>query len=229
MHMDFSKFKCKVNTVEKNQLFFNQYHYSIKFYQSEIGSIRGLDPNKLDSVIAWRNAYRSKIKLTNSDTNIPQETVTRLRLLCDLLHQHQDQLKFIASFNRGYVYTNNTEIFQKIADLGFIDIDGIQQAVITVPADTIALKNPRWAHRTYFRNCTLTSHQRDLLIQYLDSRENIKLSPGLKSWCTEPRNRWWDKYTHDYFFVDHNDSGEILFLNMVVPRITRRTFRLVAK
>lgn len=227
--MDFSKFNCRVDTVEKNQLFYNQYQYSIKFYQTEIGVLRGLDPNKIDNTVAHRNLYRSQIRFGKRYPEIPLETVNELKLLCDVLHQYQDQLKFVASFNVGYVYTNNTEIFQKILDLGFVSINAIQQAQVSVPADTIFLRNPKWAHRTYFRSRTLTEHQRDLLIQYLDSRKNIKLSPGLKTWCTEPTNRWWDKYTHDYFFVDHNDPGEILFLNMVVPRITRRTFRLVAK
>jgi hypothetical protein len=226
--MDISQFNCDIVTVEKNKLFYNQYCYSGKFYLSELGVIRGLDRDKIDSIVAYRNSYRSSSYSFQHDKITPKN-VEHLKIVCDILSQYRSQLKFVVSYNRGHVYTNNLEVLQQIRALSFIHSFSIHQVDVTSAADCITLINPRWAYRTYFRSLTLTEHQRDALVQYLESRQNIKLSRGLKSWCRSPKKRWWDLLSQSYFFVEHNDNGEMLFLNMVVPRITNKTFRLVAK
>jgi hypothetical protein len=229
--MDLSQFNCSVTTVEKNRLFYDQYHYSAKFKLNEIGVIRGLDFGSIDRVVAHRNSWRVKAGPRHSwAKNIISDTeVDQLKVLCGLLRKFKHQIKFVALFDRGYVYTNNTEIFKKIQSLNFITDFSISQAVVVADSDAIALINPKWAYRTFFRSMTLNDHQRTTLIQYLNSRESIKLGPGLKSWCKDDATRWWQRLTQNYFFIDHDDPGEIVFLNMVLPRITNKTFRLVAK
>lgn len=226
--MNIDQIDCEVVTVEKNRLFYDQYAYSAKFYLSELGVIRGLDQDKIDSTVAYRNSSRAT-SYGYKPEKITDKNVEYLKLLCDLLLQYSSEIKFVVSYNRGHVYTNNLEVLSKIHALDFLHSFSLHKVDVTSAADCIALNNPRWAYRTYFRSLTLTEHQRSVLIQYLDSRKNIKLSRGLKTWCTNPKNRWWDLLSQSYFFVDHDDSGEMLFLNMVVPRITGRTYRLVAK
>ena len=103
----------------------------------------------------------------------------------------------------------------------------IQQVQVTGSPNTVALKNPTWSHRTYFRSKTLTDQQRATLVDYLSVRENIRLSPGLRQWLGA--QHVWAKWLQDYYFFDHNNDGEVLFLNMVIPRITGRTLDIVAK
>lgn len=219
---------CDIVTVEKNRLFYSQYCYSGKFYLSELGVIRGLERDKIDAIVSYRNnsrnsSYGFKVQKITADN------VRDLKTLCDTLSQYRDELKFVVSYNRGHVYTNNLEILQKIKDLTFLYGFSIHQVNLISASDCIALTNPRWAYRTYFRSMSLTEHQREVLIQYLGSRQNIKLSRGLQAWCQTPKNRWWDLLSQSYFFIDHDDAGEVMFLNMVAPRITNKTFKLVAK
>ena len=54
-----------------------------------------------------------------------------------------------------------------------------------------------------------------------------EISPGLIYWSKH--NSSWNKWIQSYYFFDHDNDGEVLFLNMVVPRITGRTLNIVAK
>jgi hypothetical protein len=228
--MDISQFNCPITTVEKNRLFYGQYQYSGKFSLTELSVIRGLDIKKINHVVNFRNQMRAQSSHRGIMRNfITDEIVDDLKTTCILLAQYKDQMKFVVSYNQGYVYTNNLEILNKVKDLDFIQSFSISQVEIISAADCITLINPKWAYRTYFKQISVTEFQRDQLIQYLSNRENIKLSPGLKSWCLDNKNRWWDRLVQNYFFIDHNDLGELLFLNMVMPKITSKTFKLVAK
>lgn len=226
--MNLPNLDCEIVTVEKNRLFYGQYCYSGKFYLSELGVIRGLDRDKIDSIVSYRNHSRSSSYGFKVD-KITANNVQDLKTLCDTLTQYRDQIKFVVSYNRGHVYTNNLEVLQKIQALTFLYGFSVHQVRVISAEDCIALTNPRWTYRTYFRSQTLTEHQRDVLVQYLDTRQSINLSRGLRSWCQNPKNRWWNLLSQSYFFIDHDDIGEVMFLNMVAPRITNKTFKLVAK
>ena len=221
----------EIHLVEKSSLFFNQYRYSIRFNLSELGVIRGLKSEHIDKIVRERNRFRSEHRgfYRGSNQLITDEDVVRLKKVCRLLCQHQDELKLSISYHTGYVYTNNFKLAEKISELNFIGYFRVQQAVQVCPAGTIALKNPKWTHRTYFKSRQLNDQQREQLIDYLQSRENIRLSPGLKSWMEQNNNVYWNTYTQDYYFFDHNNDGEVLFLNMVSARITGRTLQIVAK
>ena len=224
-------FKIQIYPVEKNSLFFNQYRYSVRFNLSELGVIRGLKYEYIDKIVRERNKFRSEHRgfYRGSNQLITAEEVANLKTVCKLLSQYQDELKLSISYHTGYVYTNNFKLAEKIFELDFIGYFRIQQAVQVCPAGTIALKNPKWTHRTYFKSRQLNDQQREQLIGYLQSRENIRLSPGLKSWMEQNNNLYWNTYTQDYYFFDHNNDGEVLFLNMVSARITGRTLQIVAK
>jgi hypothetical protein len=223
----------KIKPVETNQLFFGKHRYSVRFDLRELGVIRGLNPNTIDQVVKERNAWRNEHKrLYNFSINMHQiDTLMaqNLKDLCNLIAPHKKNIKFVVSFDRGYVYTNDIELVKAIAATPFLDKIRIQQAMPVCPAGTIGLKNPKWSHRTYFKSKALSEDQRNSMSEYLRSRENIRLSPGLTEWVNLKTNSWWTNWTHNHFFMDHNNDGELLFLNMVVPNITGRTMAIVAK
>ena len=223
--------KIQIHPVEKNSLFFDRYLYSVRFNLSELGVIRGLKYEHIDKLVRERNRFRGEHRgfYRGSNQLITAEEVANLKTICELLKQYQTELKLSISYHTGYVYTNNLELIEKLYELDFIGYFRVQQAVQVCPAGTIALKNPKWTHRTYFKSRQLSDYQREQLIDYLQSRENIRLSPGLKSWMTQNHGNYWNTYTQDYYFFDHNNDGEVLFLNMVSARITGRTLQIVAK
>ena len=221
----------EIHPVEKNSLFFDKYRYSIRFNLNELGVIRGLSYKHIDKIVCERNKFRSENRSFYRGSNqlITADEVENLKTVCELLCQYKDESKLSISYHTGYVYTNNLELVEKISELNFIGYFRVQQAVQVCPAGTIALKNPKWTHRTYFKSRQLSDNQREQLIGYLKSRENIRLSPGLKSWMEQNNNLYWNTYTQDYYFFDHNNDGEVLFINMVSARITGRTLQIVAK
>ena len=158
---------------------------------------------------------------------ISPETVNKLKAVCKLLTPERNNIKFVISYDTGYVYTNDIALISSIEQLDFIKHFRVQQSKQISPTGTIALKNPTWTHRTYFRSKTLSESQKTQLIGYLESRENVRLSPGLKYWMASTSS--WNVWLQGHYFFDHNNDGEILFLNMVAPRITGRTLNIVAK
>jgi hypothetical protein len=226
-------FSLDIKPVETNQLFFGQHQYSVRFDHRDLGIIRGLNPNKIDQAVKERNAWRNEHKRLYSFAinmhQIDTQMTQNLKDLCNLLAPHKKNIKFVVSFDRGYVYTNDIELVKAITATPFLDKIKIQQAIPVCPAGTIGLKNPKWSHRTYFKSRELTAEQRNSMCEYLKSRENVKLSPGLTEWANQEHANWWVNWTHAHFFIDHNNDGELLFLNMVVPNITGRTMAIVAK
>lgn len=219
----------KITPVEKNSLFFNKYRYSARFVLTELGAIRGLKLNKIDNIVNQRNAWRrqhqglySGYRQLITDTNVKD-----LKTVCRILKKHEKDIKFVISYDHGYVYTNNLALVKELNNIDCIGHFNAQEVVQVCPPGTIALKDPKWTHRTYFRSVSLTDQQKSSLTEYLQSREGLRLSPGLKNWMEN--NQHWGNYTQNYFFFDHNNNGEVLFLNMVVARITGRTMQIVAK
>lgn len=221
----------KPRTVERTSLFHKQYQYSAKFSLDELGIIRGLRYRDIDRLVAERNKWRDDNSRFYGymGRRIQDCQVEDLKTVCRLLMKHKKDIKFTVSYDTGYVYTNDLKLVEKIQKLDCLRNFQVQQVKIVGDPGTIALRNPQWTHRTYFRTKTLTEQQRVTLVEYLHGRENIRLGPGLKLWMDAKHNIGWNLWTHDYFFLDHNNDGEVLFLNMVVPRITGRTLAIVAK
>lgn len=228
---DSSSSSLELRPVEKNSLFFNQYQYSAKFSLNELGVIRGLKLDKIDQIVRERNKWRQDHQSLYSGyrNQITEHEVDNLKEVCGLLKKHEKHVKFSVSYNRGYVYTNDLKIIKKIQNLRCISCFEAQEALVICPAGTLALYNPKWTHRTYLKSRQLTPDQKTMLIDYLKGRENIRLSPALSEWMITDRGNWYSTYTHDYFFFDHNNDGEVLFINMVMSRITGRTLQIVAK
>ena len=220
----------KSRTVERTSLFHKKYQYSAKFSLNELGVIRGLRYRDINKIVAERNKWREENHrfYGYAGRKIQAYQVEDLKKVCRLLMKHRDEIKFTVSYDTGYVYTNDSKLVKKIQQLECIRNFQAQEVKIVGNPDTIALKDPKWSHRTYFRSKSLSEHQRTTLVEYLSSRENVRLSPGLESWM-DRHAAGWNTWTQDYFFFDHNNDGEVLFLNMVVPRITGRTLQIVAK
>lgn len=223
----------KVRPVKTNQLFFGKYRYSVRFDLPELGIIRGLKFDNIDRMVNDRNRWRAENKrlygFSGKMEQIGKETTQNLKDLCCLLVPYREQIKLVISYDRGYVYTNDFDLVETLGNVSILDRLQIQEAKQVCPPGTIPLKNPTWTHRTYFRSREIDYTQRTALVEYLQNRENVRLSPGLKEWASLKTHGWWTSYTHTHFFIDHNNDGELLFLNMVVPNITRKSKQIVAK
>lgn len=216
----------KIETVESSQPFYGQYQYSFKFYLYNVNVLRVLNHEAIDERIKYQRSWRSKSNWSYFK-EITDTDVVHLHNLCDVLTAHKDQFKIVVSSNVAYVYSNDLGFITELNDLSYLTNKKVSQINITRPSGTIALKDPKWTHRTYFRSRTLDLDKKNQLRNYLLQRENIRISPGLFDWFEYSAN--WNTWTQSYYFIDHNNDGEILFLNMVSPGITNRTLQIIAK
>lgn len=216
----------KIETVESSQPFYGQYQYSFKFYLYNVNVLRVLDHRAIDERIEYQRSWRSRSNWSYFK-EITDNDVIQLHSLCDVLTANTGNYKLVVSSNVAYVYSNDLAFVTELNDLSYLSKKKVSQINVTRPSGTIALRDPKWTHRTYFRSRTLDLDKKNQLRNYLLQRENIRISPGLFEWFEYSAN--WNTWTQSYYFIDHNNDGEILFLNMVSPGITNRTLQIIAK
>jgi hypothetical protein len=216
----------KIEIVDSSQPFYGQYQYSFKFYLYNVNVLRVLDHEAISERIEHQRIWRSTSNWRYSK-EITDNDVDHLHNLCDVLTAYKGQFKIVVSSNVAYVYSNDLDFITSLSNLPYLTHTRVSQINVTRPSGTIALKDPKWTHRTYFRSRTLDVDKKNQLRNYLLKRENIRISPGLFDWFEYSAN--WNTWTQSYYFIDHNNDGEILFLNMVSPGITNRTLQIVAK
>jgi hypothetical protein len=220
------------NPVVKDRLFYDQYEFCIKFHLEEVSCLRTLDHAHIDRMIERRIAWRSVsqtlysrplvTQLSNQSNVITETTVKNLHILADALLTAATNFKLVVSAFTGYVYTNNLELIDKVAQLPGICNTEYSRAVVGRPKNTIQLKDPKYQWRSYFKLSKLTHEQKTQLQNFLTNQPDIRLSPGLRQWIKTKFTR-----TQDYFFIDYNESLWLTMLALVQPGLIRKTLEII--
>jgi hypothetical protein len=113
---------------------------------------------------------------------------------------------------------------ERIDRLPFVKNTKFTESVIVRPRNTVAVKHPNHCYRSYFRATKLTNQEKDRILTFLQGQTDIRVSPALTEWITEPFNR-----TQDYFFVDYNSESWLTMLGLIRPGLIRKTVQIVAK
>ena len=226
-------------TVVKDRLFYNQFEYAIGFALDEASCLRDLSHNEIDLTIErrreWREiamqrwhktgtilGQRSHNILGRRRKEITDVTVENLHALAEILLTASVDFKLVVSGNRGHVYTNALSFIDQVDQLDFLTGKEYSQAQIARPRNTIQLKNPQHAFRSYFKITKLTDDQKGQLIAFLLNQNTVRLSPALNDWVTGPFNR-----TQDYFFIDHDLMSWLTMLSLVRPGLIRKTMQII--
>jgi hypothetical protein len=162
--------------------------------------------------------------LTRTWREITDDDLANLHNLCDVLLQEAiSEFKLVTSMNRGWVYTNNTDFLNKIAEFPAIQILGMSEAVITRPKNTISLKTSKYQYRSYFKLIKVSQQQKNQLLNFLvNQQDHIRISPALQLWINQPFNR-----IQDYFFIDHDSESWLTMLSLVHPGLIRKTMEII--
>lgn len=223
--------------VRKDRLYYDQFEYCLGFCLAEVNCLRELAHDRIDDTIQrrrqWREISRQRWSVSGKNRGtiisrhydeITDETVENLHSLAEMLLTAPEPFKLVVTVNQAYVYTNDTILINRLSRLPCLSYKTYTRAVVTRPRDTIQLKNPGHAYRTYFKMLKLTIEQKAQLENFLSSQEpHVRLSPALKTWLWHPFNR-----TQEYFFVDHDTESWLTMLSLVNPGIIRKTQRIVA-
>ena len=218
--------------MASDRLFYDHWQYCISFRLDEVNCLRySLDAEKINELLTRREMWRDRVRQRWPQNNFvrPHEPITDttreiLYAFADFLKLSTDPYKMVISVNQCWIYSNSTNLLERIDRLPFVRNAKFTEAVIVRPKNTMALKNPQHQHRSYFRTVKLTEQERQHIMAFLQGQDNVRASPALKAWMATPFNR-----TQDYFFVDYDSESWLTMLGLVRPRLIRKTVKIVAK
>lgn len=154
---------------------------------------------------------------------ITNDTISDLHGVCDFLLEDETPRKITVCSNQFYVYSNDLGLFERLVKTGQARLEKIVEAQLSGTPGTVVLKNPNHKLRSYFRDCELDHKIRDSVIEFLNNQTGVRLSPSLKHWMSIQY-----RFTAPYYFIDHDDTGITLMLNMIAPGLIRKTVGIEA-
>ena len=214
----------RMTRVSRDRLFYDVYEYCVSFGMIEASALRGLNPTRIDRVITMRRSFRSIITWSSEKKlSITDQHVLDLHTLCSFLLQATEPFKLVLSGDRAWVYANSWEFLKSVTQSPGAIRPRYTRAVIDRLVDTIVLKNPKHAQRSYFKEQAVSLVQKEQLIAFFNNhRDNVRLSPSLVKWLQWPTRR-----IYSYFFVDYDHGSWPLMISLVHPGLIRKTVQLL--
>jgi len=213
-----------VKTAHRSSLFYDQYEWCITVNISEASCLRYLDSKKFEQAIRNARSWAERDSDHSRGWNGTNKE-NALRQLREVLLCQAQPFKLVVSFNIANVYTNCREIADQLIGL---DNDGIlirlvRQAAITRPAGVIQLRKSKYAYRTYLRERKYDQHQKIMLKNFLDSRQDLRPCAALSVWLDYQSTKSGYRWSRAHYFVDHDHPNEGTMLSLVMPGIVRKT------
>ena len=215
----------KVEVDHRSSLYYDQYEWCITINISEAPCLRQLDANKFERAIVNAKYWAENDRWTDRIWTRTKETA--LRETRDVLLAENTPFKTVVSFNTVSIYTNRRQLADRLIDLGNdgIHMRLVREAVISKPAGVIQLQESKYAYRTYFKERKYTRDQREMLKNFLESRQDtLRVSPALSDWINGNVGYILNlNYSRSHYFVDHDHPNEGTMLSLVLPGIVRKT------
>lgn len=215
--------KTKIETESRSGLYFDKWQYSIAFHQSRVSDIRGLDVDRMRESIAYR---RTSFYLRG---NYSEEVIANLYTTLDVLKAETD-IKLTLSGDWCNVYTNDITILKRLKNkCPYINMRYVKQAIVDEPKDVVLLNSADYSFRTYFRAQWVDEIKLEQLENFFKAQqEHIKPCASLKYFVASNKqfNKHW---MASHYFVDYNDPGYQLMLELILPRAARKTMPIVKR
>ena len=222
----------KIEPDHRSSLYYNQYEWCVTLHISDAHCLRDLKTVRFEAAI--RNAkYWAEQEMVQNRRPVrhPWDGTGKesaLRETRDILLEEAGEYKAVISYNVLSLYTNNLRLADRIVEL---DNPGVRphlvrQAVITRPAGVVQLRESKHGYRTYLRERKYSYDQRQMLLNFLKSREGtLRPCGSLLTWLGTGQHRYMinPNYSRSYYFVDHDHPNEGTMLSLVMPGIVRKT------
>lgn len=215
----------------RDRLFFDQFQYGLRCQIPHITAIRNYTGDfAKDSELAHRmldlmKRWHSHVNTLNYhagdgfiSVNDRSNIIDFLSKLCAAV----DPVRTAVSCNTVWVYSNNVDFLQSLADSEYSRKSEITLVQLDRPRDTVLLKKSNYQYRTYFRDCNITQENRQYLENWIHNQTDIRVSPGLQEWF----GKGWRSLYSNYFF-DHNDIRLTQMLGLILPRAIKTTKTIV--
>ena len=218
--------------VKRTGPWYGKFDYCLTFRLDEAATLRNLNHSHIDRILEIRAGWGRRMITTNYGgswrgswvpLNITDETKKNLHEMCDFFQQEKSQHKIMIASDWIHVYTNDLDLLGRISGLPFLSRDRMyfsHHSTVGEPG-TVYLKRARHQHRSYFRHFKQELEQANHLRKFLVAQENIRMSPSLQDWLQQD-----SRTLYEYFFIDHDDTGVLIMLGLLDPRIIRKTLRI---
>jgi len=218
-------FDATVITDQRSELYYKQYQHCLIWWIPEGNMMRQLTHKSIDTNIFWRNNYLQNWRGSFGRTTITERDQERLHEVCDMLLAIKNPFKKVVCNNTMWFYTNHPEDFAAVVACPGTKLIEHKQANISLPADCIMLNTPKHKFRTFFRERFLDDAQRELIKKYFNTRAGqFRAGPGFKQLLNGSR-----QWIASYYFVDHDDEKDALFINLACPQLVRKTLPIRAR
>jgi hypothetical protein len=210
---------------QRSEPYYKQYHHCVIWWMPEGNMMRQLTHKSIDANIFWRNNYLQNWRGSFGRTTITERDQERLHEVCDMLLTIKNPFKKVVCNNTMWFYTNHPEDFAAVVACPGTKLIEHKQANISLPADCIMLNTPKHKFRTFFRERFLDDTQRELIKKYFNTRTGqFRAGPGFKQLLNGSR-----QWIASYYFVDHDDEKDALFINIACPQLVRKTLPIRAR
>ena len=213
----------KFDPVSRDRRFYDQYEYGICVALEEAGCLRTRTLEGVLEAIRHRNYARSRYGVKEQITKEQKENIMAM---FSELEPVRDQLKIVISFGIMYIYGNDASVLKKLADLPYVNFCSAVQAVVDRPRDVILKTNPKFKYRSYFKEKVLEEHERDRLMNFLESRRDVF---GFTNTLKQTLNRYRVHWLPRHLYIEHNDPKDITMFSLVMPGLIRKTVSVQAK
>ena len=223
----------KVEKDDRSSLYYSQYEYCVTLHIANAGCLRYLQPARFEAAIRnakYWDAQNRSVSKKHLGRDVWEHTnkESALRETRDILLEQAGAYKAVISFSVLNLYTNNVRLADRFVELDndAVRLHLVRQAVITRPAGVVQLRESKHGYRTYLRERKYSKDQRDLLLNFLLSREGtLRPCGALMAWLRY-NSRYYmlnPNYSRSYYFVDHDHPNEGTMLSLVMPGIVRKT------
>jgi len=210
---------------QRSEPYYKQYHHCVIWWMPEGNMMRQLTHKSIDAHIFWRNNSLQNWRGSFGRTTITERDQERLHEVCDMLLTIKNPFKKVVCNNTMWFYTNHPEDFAAVVACPGTKLIEHKQANISLPADCIMLNTPQHKFRTFFRERFLDDTQRELIKKYFNTRTGqFRAGPGFKQLLNGSR-----QWIASYYFVDHDDEKDALFINIACPQLVRKTLPIQAR
>lgn len=236
----------QVKTRPSDRLYFDQYRWCVSFDLTSVSLLRGLPSDALLALKFEERCHTSVFNRSQWVTNhggrwgdvvdkaSMERHQQRLINVAQWMRDREDFGKVVVSMDRGWYYTSDWDHVLSLLDLRDVSNVRVCEAVVSRPRGTVMLADSRYKLRSYFREIKLDTMVLQQLQSWLSNQTHMRLAPSLHDWANN-RVEYTSSYKalvrpaylRSHWFVDHNEPAETLLLEMIAPRIIRRTVPIV--
>ena len=229
----------KTQIKQRSTPYYGTYIYAVSFHLIEAACLRDWKvAHKVTASIErrkeienFRSGYKNNGQIVLV-TRFTPSVVADIHELGAYLRSKADQFKLVITPGQVYVYTNDLSIVQDLYTrynqyLRFV----ATEAEISLPKDTIVLKNPpKFKYRTFFKERTLSFNTKEVLTNWITGMgDEVRPSPSFKYWLNYSNSKrlWRNDYLASHYYVEHNDAKLDTWMAMVCPGAIRKTVQVV--